>query len=228
MIDVDQAARDTLDRAVEGLRETGYLEWLTNTYRKATEVADKDLGRPTRAWSDEDRRRILFEAVAYMSAILLERELSSYFTRRTLLGRAPDRRRMEAFRASFLDYLPEKLDATVLERLREYSGGWGGRRALEHFGACMGRAIEPGPEPVARSVALESVPMLAIVVHGALDREFGVPPRPKTARKVLSIALAVAATLALALAGDFSCFVTDSVGDTSPPDGEIFRSAARP
>jgi hypothetical protein len=59
--------------------------------------------------------------------------------------------------------------------------------------------------------------MLVIVIHGALDRQFGTPPRPKTARNVVSIALAVAATLALALAGDFSCFVTDSLGDTNPP-----------
>jgi len=226
-MDVDKTAIDTLDRAVEGIRETGYLEWLTNTYRKATEAADKDLDRPTRAWSDEERRAILFEAVAYMGALLLERELVAYFTRRTLLfGRVPDRGRIRAFRTSFLRYMPEKLSplglgtvsgVTVTERLREYSGAWNGRRAYEHFGSCMGRALDPGLQSVASTVALESVPMLVIVIHGALDRQFGTPPRPKTARNVVSIALAVAATLALALAGDFSCFVTDSLGDPDPP-----------
>jgi hypothetical protein len=227
MIDVKGTARATLDRAIEGLRETGYLEWLANTYRKATEAAVQDQGLAPRAWNDEDHRRIQFEAVAYMSALLLERELSAYFTRRTLFGRAPDRKRIKAFQASFLSYLPEKLgslgigkvavpasgviaahEVTAVERLREYSGGWVGKKAFEHFGSCMGRAIDPSLEVVAHIVALESIPMLVIVVHGALDREFGRPPRPKTGRKLLSIFLAVAATLALALAGDFSCFVS--------------------
>jgi hypothetical protein len=247
VIDVERTARDTLDRAVEGLRETGYLEWLSNTYRKATEAAVRDQGLKPRAWNDEDHRRILFEAVAYMSALLLERELSAYFTRLTLFGRAPDRRRIKAFQASFLRYLPEKLgplgigkvsvpavgvipahDVTAVERLREYSGGWNGKKAFEHFGSCMGRALDPSLEVVAHIVALESIPMLVMVVHGALDREFGVPPRPKTGRKLLSIALAVAATLALALAGDFSCFVTDSLGDTNPRTGSSSRTVAGP
>jgi len=244
VIDVDQTARATLERAVEGIRETGYLEWLSSTYRRAAEAAAKDPGQKPRAWTAEDERRIRFEALAYMSAFLLERELVVYFTRRTLFGRMPDRRRIKAFQASYLAYLPEKLgplglgsatvpaadmiparEVTVEERLREYSGGWGGKRAHEHFGSCMGRAMDPGPERVAPSVALESIPMLAIVIHGALDREFGRPPRPKTARAVLSLVLAVAATLALALAGDFSCFVTDSLGDPNPPNGVILRAA---
>jgi hypothetical protein len=240
VIDVDQTARATLDRAVEGIRETGYLEWLSNTYRRAAE----DPGQKPRAWTAEDERRIRFEAIAYMSAVLLERELGVYFTRRTLFGLMPDRKRIKAFRASYLDYLSEKLgplglgsvtfpaagviparEVTVVERLREYSGGWGGKKAYEHFGSCMGRAMDPGPGTVAPIVALESIPMLAIVIHGALDREFGTPPRPKTARAVLSIVLAVAATLALALAGDFSCFVADSLGDPNPPSGVTLRAA---
>jgi len=240
---MDRTARATLDRAVEGIRETGYVEWLSSTYRRAAEAAAKDQGEKPRAWAAEDERRIRFEAMAYMSAYLLERELVVYFTRRTLFGSMPDRSRIKAFQASYLAYLPEKLgplglgsvtvpatavlparEVTVVERLREYSGGWGGKRAYEHFGSCMGRAMDPGLEAVAPSVALESIPMLAIVIHGALDREFGRPPRPKTARAVLSIALAVAATLALALAGDFSCFVTDSLGDPNPPNG-ILRTA---
>jgi len=238
VIDVDRTARATLDRAVEGIRETGYLEWLSSTYRRAAEASAQDQDQKPRAWTAEDERRIRFEAIAYMSAFLLERELVVYFTRRSLFGRMPDRRRIKAFQASYLAYLPEKLDplglgsvpvpatgvipareVTVVERLREYSGGWGGKKAYEHFGSCMGRAMDPGLETVASIVALESIPMLAIVMHGALDREFGRPPRPKTARAVLSIALAVAATLAVALAGDFSCFVTDSLGDPNPPNG---------
>ena len=240
---MDRTARATLDRAVEGIRETGYVEWLSSTYRRAAEAAAKEQGQKPGAWTAEDERRVRFEAMAYMSAYLLERELVVYFTRRTLFGSMPDRRRIKAFQASYLAYLPEKLgplglgsvtvpatdvlparEVTVVERLREYSGGWGGKRAYEHFGSCMGRAMDPGVETVAHSVALESIPMLAIVIHGALDREFGRPPRPKTARAVLSIALAVAATLALALAGDFSCFVTDSLGDPNPPNG-ILRAA---
>ncbi|HYQ88984.1 MAG TPA: hypothetical protein VEU09_05085 [Candidatus Binatia bacterium] len=237
-MDVDKAARDTLDRAVEGIRETGYLEWLTNTYRKATEAAVRDQGAEPRSWGDEDRRAILFEAVAYMGARLLERELGAYFTRRTLLfGRVPDRGRIKAFQTSFLRSMPEKLGplgirtvsgVAVTERLLEYSGGWSGKRAYEHFGSCMGRALDPGLQTVAHTVALESVPMLAIVIHGALDRQFGTPPRPKTARNVVSIAIAVAATLALALAGDFSCFVTDSLGDTNPPAASSSRVAPAP
>jgi hypothetical protein len=244
-MDLDRSARETLDRAVEGLRETGYLEWLTNTYRKATEAAVRDQGQKPRAWNDEDERRILFEAVAYMTALLLERELGAYLTRRTaLFGRVPDRKRIKAFRASFLRYLPEKLgslgiakvpapgtamipahEVAATERLREYSRGGNGKKDFEHFGTCMGRALDPDLEAVSHVVALESIPMLVIVVHGALDREFGMPPRPRTGRKVLSIALAVAATLALALAGDFSCFVADSLGDPNPPGG---MSAAVP
>jgi hypothetical protein len=236
-MDLDLSARDTLDRAVEGIRETGYLEWLSNTYRKATEGEDKDRGRPTRVWSDEDRRRILLEAVAYMSALLLGRELGAYFTRRTLLfGRVPDLGRIKAFRSSFLRYLPEKLESlgiakvsvpagegveaheiTGMERVREYSGEPNGKKSMERFGSCMGQALNPDLRAVGNAVSQESVSMLVIVIHGALDREFGTPPRPKTGRTVLSIALAVAATLALALAGDFSCFVTDSLGDTNPP-----------
>jgi hypothetical protein len=246
-MELDLAARQTLDRAVEGIRETGYLEWLSNTYRKATEAAVKDSGREPREWNDQDQRRILFEAVAYMCALLLEREVGSYFTRRTLLfGRVPDRKRIEAFRTSFLDYLPEKLgslgiakvpvpaagpvpahDVTAMERFREYSRGRNGKKAFEHFGSCMGRALDPGLEVVTNIVALESIPMLVMVIHGALDREFGMPPRPKTGRKVISVALAVAATLALALAGDFSCFVTDSLGDTNPP-GVMSGAASSP
>jgi len=237
MIATEQTARETLDRAVAGLRETGYLEWLENTYRKAAEAPAKELGHAARTWSAEDERRIVFEAVAYMSALLLERELGGYLTQRRLFGRGPDEKRIEAFRESFLRYLPEKLgslgmakvlvsangstaahEVSALERIKEYSHGKAGKSAHEHFGACMGRALDPNLEVVANIVALESIPMLVLVIRGALDREFGVPQRPATGRRLITIALALAATLALALAGDFDCFVSNSLGNPLSPE----------
>jgi len=196
-MNLELAARETLDGAVAGLRDVGYLEWLAKTYRKAAEAVAKDLGREPRAWYDEDKGRILFEAVAYMSALLLEHELADYLTRRKLLfGREPDRDRMEAFRVSFLRYLPEKLrslgiskvevptvggvaahEVTAVERLKEYSRGTDGERAFEHFGACMGRALDPNLVVVTNIVALESIPMLVKVIRGALQKKFGAPVR---------------------------------------------------
>jgi len=201
MIDTERTARETLDRAVAGLRETGYLEWLESTYRKAAAAATK--GLEPRTWSEQDERRIVFEAVAYMSALLLEREVRGYFTQRKLLfGRGPDRKRIEAFRASFLQYLPEKLsslgmarvlvpavgsvaahEVTGVERLKEYTRGGDSKKAFEHFGSCMARALDPNLEVVANIVALESIPMLVLVIRGALDREFGIPtPWPRRSR----------------------------------------------
>jgi len=196
-MNLEVAARETLDGAVLGLGDVGYVEWLSKTYRKAAEASASDLGREPRSWFDEDRGRILFEAIAYMSALLLEHELEKYLTRRKLLfGREPDRPRMEAFRLSFLRYLPEKLRAlglskvevptegaisahkvTVTERMREYSRAAEGKRAYEHFGACMGRALDPNLVVVTNIVALESIPMLASVVRGVLEKEFGAPAR---------------------------------------------------
>ncbi|HXL15115.1 MAG TPA: hypothetical protein VN972_03445 [Methylomirabilota bacterium] len=192
---LELAARETIDEAVAGLGDAGYVEWLSKTYRKATEASASDLGREPRSWFDEDRGRILFEAIAYMSALLLEHELKDYLTRRKLLfGREPDRARMEAFRISFLRYLPEKLrslglskvevptegtisahEVTVVERLREYSRPADGKGAFEHFGACMGRALDPNLVVVTNIVALESIPMLVKVVRGVLEKKFGPP-----------------------------------------------------
>ena len=117
MTNLELTAIETLDEAVAGLR-AGYLEWLAKTYQKAAEAAAKDLGREPRVWSDEDKSRILFEASAYMSALLLEHELGGYLTRRKLLfGREPDRDRIEAFRAPFLRYFPEKMRSLGLAKV---------------------------------------------------------------------------------------------------------------
>ena len=197
-VNVEVAARETLDEAVSGLRDVGYIEWLSKTYRKAAEASAGDLGREPRSWFDEDRGRILFEAIAYMSALLLEHELEKHLTRRKLLfGREPDRARMEAFRLSFLRYLPAKLgtlglskvevptegaisahEVTVMERLREYSRAAGGKGAYEQFGACMGRALDPNLVVVTNIVALESIPILVKVVRGVLGKKFGAPTAP--------------------------------------------------
>jgi hypothetical protein len=241
MIDIDVAARETLDKAIAGLRESGYLEWLESTYKKAADAAAKDQGRGPRAWTEEDERRMLFEAVGYMCALMLERELDEYLTQRTLFGQKPDRKRIEAFRTSLLRYVPEKMgvmgmgkvpvsaagpvaahDVSAVERIQEYSRGRNGKRAFEHFGACMGRALDPSLETVSSIVALESIPMLVLVIRGALDREFGVPPRRRVGRKIVSIALAVAATVAVALAGDFDCFVAPSLGATVPAEAPTY------
>lgn len=231
-MDLELKARETLDKAMSGIRESGYLEWLENTYQKAAEAAVPEGGPKPRAWSGEDERRIVFEALAYMSALLLERELGSYITRRSLLfGRKPDQKRIEAFRAAFLRYVPEKVasmgmakvqvpavgsvaahEVGALERIKEYLPRRDSKKAFEHFGACMGRALDPNLEVVANIVALDSIPMLVLVIRGALDREFGVPPRPATGRRFISLALALAATFALAFASDFDCFVGSSLG----------------
>ena len=197
MVNFELAAREILDEAVEGLRG-GYLDWLAKTYPKAAEEAAKTLGFEPRVWSGEDLNRILFEAIAYMSALLLEHELGGYLTRRKhLFGREPDPDRIEAFRAPFLRYYPEKLSSlglskvevptvgsvaahavTAVERLKEYSRGRTGPPAFEHFGACMGLALDPNLLVVTNIVALDSIPMLVKVIRAALDRRFGVPVRP--------------------------------------------------
>jgi hypothetical protein len=196
---LELTAIETLDEAVAGLR-AGYLEWLTKTYQKAADAAARDLGREPRVWSDEDKNRILFEAIAYMSALLLEHELGGYLTRRKLLfGREPDRDRIEAFRGPFLRYFPEKMRSlglskveiptvgsvaahavTAVERLKEYSRGTG-KPAFEHFGACMGLALDPSLVVVTNVVALDSIPMLVKVIRATLDRKFGAPVRPPSA-----------------------------------------------
>ena len=188
---------ETLDAAVAGL-QAGYFDWLAKTYRKAAEAAAEDLGRGPRVWREEDKSRILFEAIPYMSALLLEHELGNYLTRRKLLlGREPDRDRIETFRASFLRYYPEKVCSlglskvevptvgsvaahvvTAVERLKEYSRGRTGPPAFEHFGACMGLALDPNLLVVTNIVALDSIPMLVKVIRAALDRRFGVAVRP--------------------------------------------------
>jgi hypothetical protein len=189
-MNLDLAARATLDHLVVGLGDAGYVDWLEKTYRKAGDAAARDLGRETRVWRDEDRNRILFEAVAYGSALLLENELHARLTRRKLLfGREPDRERVEAFRDSFLRYLPEKLRSmnlvrvevlpdgsvgahgvTGLERVKEYMRGAPGEKAYQHFGACMGRALDPNLAVITNIVALESIPMLVKVVRAALEK----------------------------------------------------------
>ena len=156
-----------------------------------------DLGRQTRTWREEDRSRVLFEAVAYGSALLLESELATTLTRRKLLfGKKPDHERMGAFRASFLRHLREKLRSenlarvevppegrvgahgvTGLERLMEYTHRTHGAKAYEYFGVCMGRALDPDLQVITNIVALESIPMLVKVVRGALEGAVG-----KTAR----------------------------------------------
>jgi hypothetical protein len=191
-MNLDLAAMETLDEAVTGLANAEYLEWLSKTYRKAASAA-KALGREPRVWSDFDRSRLLFEALVYMSALLLEHELPAYLTRRKLLfGREPDRERIEAFRASFLRYFPEKMRSlglskvevptvgsvaahgvTAVERLKEYSRATTGKPAFEHFGACMGVALDPNVVVLTNIVALDSIPMLVKVIRGALDRKLG-------------------------------------------------------
>ena len=191
----DHTASETLDDAVAGLRNAEYLEWLAKTYAKAAEAAARDLGLEPRVWSEEDKSRILFEAIAYMSALLLEHELGDYLTRRKLLfGREPDRDRIESFRSSFLRYFPEKMrslalskievptvgsvaahEVTATERLKEYARATTGKPAFEHFGVCMGLALDPRLMMVTNIVALDSIPMLVKVIRGALDRKFGSP-----------------------------------------------------
>ena len=161
-MNIETAARETLDDVVADLRG-GYLEWLEATYRKTASAASEGLEREPRSWSEVDRARVLFEAIAYMSALLLEHELAPFLTRRKpLFGREPDREGIEAFRASYLRYLPEKLRAlgissvevpavgavaahsvSAVERVKEYSRAMAGGKAFEHFGACMGRAMDP-------------------------------------------------------------------------------------
>jgi len=191
--DLDRAARAAVDRLVEGLGDSGYVDHVETTYRKAAQAAARDLGRTTRAWREEDRSRVRFEAVAYSGALLLEHELGARLTRRKLLfGREPDRERMGAFRASFLRHLREKLrfenldrvempregsvgahGVTGLERLMEYTHRTHGAKAYEYFGLCMGRALDPDLLVITNIVALESIPMLVKVARGALESTVG-------------------------------------------------------
>ncbi len=180
-MDLDRAARETLDDAVAGLRDLQYVDTIQETYARAAEAAAEGVDREPLVHTDAGRQRILFEAVVYMGALVLEHELGSYLTRRKLLFfREPDRERIEAFRSAFRRYLPEKLrsmgianEVAATVRLREYTDAARGKRAYERFGVCMGEVLDPGFAVITNIVALESISMLVKAARYALGKQFG-------------------------------------------------------
>ena len=193
MTNLDLAARDALDDAVTLLDGLGYVARLEETYRKAAEPAAKNSGKVPRLWSDADRSRIRFEALLYLSALLLEQELPAHMTRRKLLfGRGPDRAKIDLFRAAYLRYLPEKMESLGLgameypamgrlpahrvsapDRLREYERLMKTGRGEKSYVELLGRTMDPGRTTISDIVALESVHTLVDVIRDALARHLG-------------------------------------------------------
>jgi len=155
---LEDAARETFDYAVVGLREIEYFEWTGKKYFEAMNNASLE----PRTWDRDDLKRIRFEAIAFMSFLLLTQELEKYLTRRRMLvfGREPDQARIKEFSAAFVKHIETTARAlgiwtvqqlpvgsrsgygiTVLERLNEYTRCPDAREAFQRFGVRMGRAM---------------------------------------------------------------------------------------